>query len=104
MTITLPCRLITRQRSHMAFTEGRTFIRLTFPLLVKLGHAETRTYRGRAGHYTTPRRVAHGTRTLVGMVRILGPCAVIATVCSKCAASEPSAVEIDQSSSCTYTS
>src|SRR5579859_326855 len=26
MTMTVPCRLITRQRSHMAFTEGRTFM------------------------------------------------------------------------------
>ena len=40
----------------------------------------------------------HGTRTPVP-VRILGPAAVTATVCSKCAASEPSEVEIDHSSS-----
>src|SRR5438874_7198307 len=26
MTMVLPCRLITRQRSHMGFTEARTFI------------------------------------------------------------------------------
>jgi hypothetical protein len=25
MTMVRPCRLITRQRSHMGFTEGRTF-------------------------------------------------------------------------------
>ena len=37
-------------------------------------------------------------------MRIRGPAAVIATVCSKCAASEPSSVEIDQWSSWRYTS
>jgi hypothetical protein len=26
MTIVRPCRLITRQRSHIGFTDGRTFI------------------------------------------------------------------------------
>jgi hypothetical protein len=26
MTMVRPCRLITRQRSHMGLTEGRTFI------------------------------------------------------------------------------
>jgi hypothetical protein len=26
MTMVVPCRLITRHRSHMGFTEGRTFI------------------------------------------------------------------------------
>jgi hypothetical protein len=26
MTMVLPCRLITRQRSHMGLTEARTFI------------------------------------------------------------------------------
>jgi hypothetical protein len=26
MTMVVPCRLITRQRSHIGFTEGRTFI------------------------------------------------------------------------------
>ncbi len=41
---------------------------------------------------------------LVAAVRIRGPSAVIATVCSKCAASEPSALEIDHSSSCSTTS
>src|SRR5881394_2929773 len=29
MTMVLPCRLITRQRSHMGFTEARTFISST---------------------------------------------------------------------------
>ena len=38
------------------------------------------------------------------LVSTRGPSAVIATVCSKWAASEPSTVEIDQSSSWTYTS
>jgi hypothetical protein len=40
----------------------------------------------------------------VAAVRIRGPSAVIATVCSKWAASEPSALEIDHSSSCNTTS
>ena len=40
----------------------------------------------------------------VAAVRIRGPSPVIATVCSKWAASEPSAVEIDHSSSCRTTS
>jgi len=48
--------------------------------------------------------VDHGTRTAFGRVSTRGPFAVIATVCSKCAASEPSTVEIDQSSSWMKTS
>ncbi len=44
------------------------------------------------------------TRARRPAVRIRGPSAVIATVCSKCAASEPSALEIDHSSSCSTTS
>src|SRR5918995_1612659 len=29
MTMTRPCRLITRQRSHIGLTEGRTFIEIS---------------------------------------------------------------------------
>jgi hypothetical protein len=107
MTMTLPCRLMMRHRSHITFTEGRTFIvspflywlkaakRLVLPTFAYQDIERPRRY------YTSLRRAGHGTRTPAPLVRILGPPAVIATVCSKCAASDPSAVEIDQSSSCT---
>jgi hypothetical protein len=88
MTMVRPCRLITRQRSHMGFTEGLTFIQSFLTA-------------GDRAHRQTPRSAGrHGTRTPES-VRILGPAAVTATVCSKWAESEPSEVEIDHSSSCT---
>src|SRR5262245_43223798 len=49
-------------------------------------------------------RIAHETTFEVAAVRMRGPSAVIATLCSKCAASEWSALEIDHSSSCRTTS
>src|SRR5690242_16139599 len=50
------------------------------------------------------RRQPHYRSKTASAVRICGPDSVIATVCSKWAASEPSLVEIDHSSSCTITS
>src|SRR5215510_10057710 len=50
------------------------------------------------------RRQPHYRSKTAAAVRICGPPSVIATVCSKCAANEPSLVEIDHSSSCTTTS
>src|SRR5262249_43945973 len=50
---------------------------------------------------------AGGHRSKLGSsrrVRIRGPSSVTATVCSKCAESDPSSVEIDHSSSWRYTS
>src|ERR1700747_3061333 len=32
MTMVVPCRLMTRQRSHMGLTDGRTFISLPVPV------------------------------------------------------------------------
>src|SRR6185503_19696890 len=32
MTMVVPCRLITRQRSHMGLTDGRTFMALPVPV------------------------------------------------------------------------
>jgi len=32
MTMVLPCRLITRQRSHMGLTDALTFISLNSPI------------------------------------------------------------------------
>src|SRR5438046_10600588 len=32
ITMVVPCRLITRQRSHMGFTDGRTFMVLPVPI------------------------------------------------------------------------
>src|SRR5579875_905381 len=37
MTMVVPCRLITRQRSHMGLTDGRTFIGGCAPLPVPIG-------------------------------------------------------------------
>src|SRR5215470_556303 len=143
MTMVRPCRLITRQRSHMGLTDGRTFMGNAF---VKRDTAGAhRHLPGDAEHYRTrssfrddarrsgrtalvrwkdagsgnspaiaatedaparlcraPRRLRlhRGTSSLTfaGSVRMRGPSAVTATVCSKWAASEPSEVEIDQPS------
>src|SRR6476620_6037004 len=82
MTMVRPCRLITRHRSHMGLTDGRTFIsdpclRLSAPLHGK--HARVRP--PRAGDHRS--KLGSSFR-----VRILGPCSVTATVCSKWAESE----------------
>ena len=45
-----------------------------------------------------------GNHASSGVVRTSGPLSVTATVCSKCADSEPSFVEIDQRSSAIQTS
>ena len=47
MTMVRPCRLITRQRSHMGFTEGLTFIR-KFPQ-TEVAHGQTPRDAGRHG-------------------------------------------------------
>src|SRR6478735_1660942 len=57
----------------------------------------------RRGAARPRRQPPYRSKTAVA-VRICGPASVIATVCSKWAASEPSLVEIDHSSSCTTTS
>src|SRR5262249_34992833 len=51
-----------------------------------------------------PRVCAHVPTALRTAVRIRGPSSVTATVCSKCAESEPSDEEIDHSSACMTTS
>ena len=101
MTMVVPCRLITRHRSHIGLTDALTFIGTVPPFL---------TQTALDGRGETVDNEQHGTaaaargryRSKTGAaVRIRGPPSVIATVCSKWAASEPSAVEIDHSSSWT---
>jgi hypothetical protein len=86
MTMVVPCRLMTRQRSHMGLTDGRTFIMSAFSSEI------SRT----AKPHATGNQCS---RAAPAFVRIFGPPAVIATVCSKCAARLSSTEEIDQSSS-----
>ena len=91
MTMVVPCRLITRQRSHMGLTDGRTFMGNAF---VKRDTAGAhRRSPGDAEHYRT--------RTFAGSVRMRGPSAVTATVCSKWAARDSSTEEIDHLSAWT---
>src|SRR5581483_11480084 len=86
---------------------------------VPLDHAAALTHRlhGRANFHGSdapkrrgfsrtakPHAVGHRSKAALARVRIRGPSAVIATVCSKWAASDSSTEEIDQSSSWTYTS
>src|SRR6476469_5833259 len=174
MTMVVPCRLITRQRSHMGLTDGRTFILGSSPMpvgdpaaaevvgaeldldlvagedsdvvlphlpgdgrehrvapvelhpehrarerfddlafdldLLFLGRqipfsgaaAGLRAGLVRAGNTRTAQPCAEGAYRSKGafaLVRIRGPSAVTATVCSKCAASEWSTDEIDHWSS-----
>src|SRR5690242_17916346 len=96
MTIVLPCRLITRHRSHMGFTDGLTFI---------LNNSLFSAAPQKGAHgITAPVRTRHGSKLGSSLrVRIFGPFSVTATVCSKCAESELSSVEIDHSSSWRYT-
>ena len=89
MTRIVPCRLITRQRSHMVLTDGRTFI--------SGNHSKTK---GLCTHGKA-RAVNQRSKAAPARVRIRGPAAVTATVCSKWAASDSSTEEIDQSSSWT---
>src|SRR5262249_56054832 len=59
---------------------------------------------GQGGVCLDPRVCAHVPTALRTAVRIRGPSSVTATVCSKCAESEPSDEEIDHSSACMTTS
>src|SRR5262245_27427659 len=107
---------MTRHRSHIGLTDARTFNEPHLPgNRVRLKSDPGQTKRARSavsGHENTRSRAArselHGSKTVSAgfgvTVRILGPFSVTATVCSKCAESEPSSVEIDHSSSCKYTS
>src|SRR3954454_239744 len=167
MTMVVPCRLITRQRSHMGLTDGRTFMALPVPVGDSTAVEVVRTEldldlvarkdadvvlahlpgdRGENGMATfelhpehrarerlddlafhldllflsrhstfleccgagnsarrprPAREGSHRSKAAPARVRILGPSEVSATVCSKCAASDSSTEEIDQSSSCT---
>jgi hypothetical protein len=80
MTSTFPCRLITRQRSHIGLTEALTFIGITGDQ-GEPGSAAKPIYRSRDP--------VAGTR---GWVRIRGPSSVTATVCSKWAERDLSSV------------
>ena len=89
MTRIVPCRLMMRQRSHMVLTDGRTFI------------SGNHSKKQRICTHSKAGAVNQRSKAAPALVRIRGPSAVSATVCSKWAASDSSTEEIDQSSSCT---
>ena len=95
MTMVVPCRLMTRHRSHMGFTDALTFMGTSF--------VQNRAGRGAVkGFERTQKRPAapgHRSKGTLLAVRIRGPASVTATVCSKWAASDPSRVEIVHPSS-----
>ena len=72
-----------RQRSHMVLTDGRTFIS------EKSLQTQRICTHGKAG------AVNQRSKAAPAFVRIRGPSAVTATVCSKWAASDSSTEEID---------
>src|SRR5439155_9163008 len=91
--------------SHMGLTEARTFTRSAIYLgLERIGSEAQETARRRensqrrlAAAYSpvlarsrSPHYAARAASSRCHGVKIRGPSAVIATVCSKCAASDPS--------------
>src|SRR5438552_2657896 len=101
MTMVRPCRLITRQRSHIGLTDGLTFIVYCHPIsaipvrdpaareVVRLAKSPSVRLHEKHARTFRPVRTRHGSKLGSSLlVRIFGPESVTATVCSKCADSE----------------
>src|SRR5215475_16043181 len=100
MTMVRPCRLITRQRSHMGFTDALTFIPAYFlsreprPCGARVEPSyEHGVARPTPGREMVAKPLCYAICRARAEVRMRGPSSVIATVCSKCAEREPSTVE-----------